>query len=154
MSDEETVQQVITNHAHLRDDLLMEEYGEAYTEDARQTGSGAMSSTGRAAILRTQTTYVDRAHTYKHFPGSSVVSVDGNETQAATDFIMVRLTEDKGIEIMHAGRYNDTLVRGESGRWQFQVREIQRLDDGTPHSGRYLPNGRPRFPFKPNPDPE
>lgn len=149
MSEEETIRQFIAHHTHLRGDLCMDEWAAQYAEDARMTVSGGMTSTGRGAILESQTTFLSMAHTRKHFIGPSVVCVDGDHARAATDFIYIALNDDSKIEILTAGRYNDWLVRGEDGQWQIQVREVARLNDGTPNAGKYRPGGSPEFPFKP-----
>jgi hypothetical protein len=149
MTDHETIQQIIVHHAHLRGDLCIDEYAEDFAEDARQTISGAMTSTGRATIVASQATYLPVAHTVKHFPGPSVIDVDGDEARTASDFLYLKLGGDNKIEILTAGRYNDTFERTQSGRWQIKIREINRINDGTPRAGHYPPAGQPSFPFKP-----
>jgi hypothetical protein len=136
----------------------MEEFAETFTEDGTLTISGAtlalrdvggfleshdeampdrgVTSRGRAGILESQAPFLATATASKHFPGPSVVSISGDTAEAETDFIYVHRKEDNSVEVLTAGRYNDSLVR-ESGRWRIKRREVTRLNDGTVNAGIY-----------------
>ena len=65
----------------------------------------------------------------KHFLGQSIVDVgpSGDTASGVTDYTFVNRTPEGAFAITSAGRYYDTFVRSDDGKWRFATREIRFL---------------------------
>jgi uncharacterized protein (TIGR02246 family) len=128
VTDEEGVRRTLALYCQLCDDGRFEEWADLYTEDATFAVLG-QTQAGRAAIKAWIEQAMPAEKRGKHFIGQSVIDVhpDAGTAAAVTDYTFIARTPEKKYAITSAGRYHDTLVRGDDGRWRFQTREIRFL---------------------------
>ena len=129
MSDEESIRNLLGRFIQLRDDGKLDEWSTLYSEDARFSYAGH-SIKGRAEILRHT-----RENFYppfgRHLCVNSVITVDGDRAEAASDFVKIhplapeaRAASGASYEVAAAGRYEDRLVR-EDGTWRIAERRVE-----------------------------
>jgi ketosteroid isomerase-like protein len=115
-------------YCQLCDDGRFDEWGELFVEDARFTVLG-QTHEGREEIKA----WISKAQVPelrgKHVLGQSVVDVDASGASASgvTDYTFVSRTPEGAYAITSAGRYYDTFLRSDDGRWRFATREIRFL---------------------------
>jgi 3-phenylpropionate/cinnamic acid dioxygenase small subunit len=127
VSDDD-VGRTLALYCQLCDDGRFDEWGELFVEDARFTVLG-QTHEGREDIKA----WISKAQAPelrgKHFLGQSVVDIDatGDRASGVTDYTFVNRTPEGAYAITSAGRYYDTFVRSDDGRWRFVTREIRFL---------------------------
>jgi len=124
----EDVDRLLALYCQFCDDGRFDEWGELFTEDARFIVLGETHE-GREVIKK----WISKAQAPefrgKHLLGQSVVDVDahGDSATGVTDYSFINQTTEGGYTITSAGRYYDTFVRSDDGRWRFKTREIRFL---------------------------
>ncbi len=79
------------------------------------------------AAVWSRLTKTDRPATL-HLLVNPVITVDGDTAHAVSGWTMVQRSGDQGGPVVAlAGRYQDTLQRGEDGQWRFSSRRVQTL---------------------------
>ncbi|HEY2814676.1 MAG TPA: nuclear transport factor 2 family protein [Acidimicrobiales bacterium] len=129
MSDEQGVRRTLALYCQLCDDGRFDEWAELFTEGARFTVMGGTHA-GRDNVKAWIEAAQPPERRGKHFLGQSVVDFepDGLTATGVTDYTFVS-KRSEGYVITSAGRYHDTLHRGDDGRWRFDSREIRFLGD-------------------------
>ncbi len=110
------------------DDGDFEAFAELFSTDATFTVMGR-TQVGREAIRAFMEAAMPPERRGKHALHQSDVEVDaaGDAAVATTDFTFVAKVEGGGYAITSAGRYHDTLGRGDDGQWRLTSREISFL---------------------------
>jgi uncharacterized protein (TIGR02246 family) len=125
---DEDVARTLALYCQLCDDGRFDEWAELFEEDARFTVLG-QTHVGRDDIKA----WISKAQAPelrgKHFLGQSIVDLDasGDTATGVTDYTFVSRTPEGAYAITSAGRYYDTFVRSDNGRWRFATREIRFL---------------------------
>jgi len=127
---DDDVARTLALYCQLCDDGRFDEWSDLFIEDARFTVLGRTHA-GRADIKAWIAKAQPPEHRVKHFLGQSVIDVDaasgGTAATGVTDYTFVSRTPEGGYAITSAGRYYDTFVRSDDGRWRFASREIRFL---------------------------
>lgn len=116
------IARTLARYCHLCDDGEFEAFAELFDADAVFTVRGR-EYRGREAIRAFMEAAQGPDARGKHVLGQSVVDVDGDAACAVTDYLFVT----KALAVSSAGRYHDTLRRGDDGIWRFTSREIRFL---------------------------
>jgi 3-phenylpropionate/cinnamic acid dioxygenase small subunit len=120
MTDEQQIRRLHAIYAQRTDDGDALGKSELFAEDGRYFPTTG-EFVGRAAIYQE---LVERAKTRppdrrsKHLCGNSVITVHGDEAEAATDFVVYQRMGDEPWQILVVGRYYDRFVR-RGGTWLF-----------------------------------
>ena len=132
MTDEEAIRRTIAQYCHFTDDGLFDDSAALLAPDA---GFVVMGTTheGPAGVKAFLEEFQGPANRGKHVTANSVIDVDGDRARAWTDYVFV----GPDMTVWSAGRYHDTLVRGDDGRWRFTERRIAFMGDaaGQPEPG-------------------
>jgi uncharacterized protein (TIGR02246 family) len=128
VSAERMIQRTLALYCQLCDDGRFDEWADLFTEDTRFTVLGRTHA-GRDDVKAWIAKAQAPEQRGKHFLGQSVVDVapNGDTATGVTDYTFVTRTPEGGYAITSAGRYHDTLVKGDDGRWRFSSREIRFL---------------------------
>ncbi len=124
-ADREELTQLIARQAYLRDSNQMEEWIDAYTEDARFTGPRGTHEGREAIYAFAQRMRTDTWRT-THLLGVPVIEVNGDTAGATTDFVTVGPDGGDGYRIILVARYVDSFVR-DGDRWRFTERRIEEM---------------------------
>jgi len=130
VSDEEAIRRTLAEYCQFCDDGRFDEWAELFTEDARFSVLG-QTHEGRATVKAWIGKAMPPERRGKHFLGQCVIDVEPGTGRArgVTDYTFVTRTPEGGYAITSAGRYHDSFVRGDDGRWRFQTREIRFLGE-------------------------
>jgi hypothetical protein len=125
---QEEVARTLALYCQLCDDGRFDEWADLFVADAQFTVLGRTHE-GRGDIKA----WIERAQAPelrgKHLLGQSIVDVGsaGDTATGVTDYAFIGRTPQGGYAITSAGRYHDTFVLGDDGRWRFATREIRFL---------------------------
>ena len=119
MTDEEAVRRAIAEYSQHTDDGRFDDVAALFTADARFVALG-VTHEGPSGVRGFLEQYQGPDIRAKHVTTNAIVDVDGDTARAWTDYIYVA----QDLTILSAGRYHDTLVRGDDGRWRFSERRI------------------------------
>jgi hypothetical protein len=120
MSDEEEIRHVLAVYVQRTDDGDAAGKSELFAEDAIYLPTTG-SFVGRKAIFdelarRQSARPADRRT--KHLCGNSVIAINGDSAEAATDYVVYQRSGDEPWTILVVGRYVDRFVR-DGGRWLY-----------------------------------
>ena len=119
MTDEEEIRHLLAQYVQCADSGDARGRSDLFADDAVYLPS-AGRYVGRPAIYQAiadRLAAQPRRHT-KHVCANSLISIDGNAAQAATDFVLYTRQGEEPWQINQAGRYFDRFVRRE-GRWWY-----------------------------------
>jgi uncharacterized protein (TIGR02246 family) len=126
--EELRIRKVLEQYCARLDAGEAEQLGELFSEDCSFTMMGNTYQ-GRAAIAAvwSRLTKTDRPATL-HLLVNPLITVNGDTADAVSGWTMVERSGEHGRPVVAlAGRYHDTLVRGEDARWRFSSRRVQTL---------------------------
>ena len=126
--DLEEIRQLYARYCHTGDSGDCDTFAQCFTEDAVVDSNGSLSK-GRDAIRTTCESYlhVNAATPMRHVTVNILVSVNGDEAQASSYFLLLATGAEPGV--VRTGTYNDRLRRAE-GRWCRSER-VARSDGGA-----------------------
>jgi uncharacterized protein (TIGR02246 family) len=130
VTDEEAIRRTLTLYCHFCDDGRFDEWSQLYTDDATFTVMGR-TYRGRDDVKGFIEEVQPPELRGKHVLGQMLIDVDPDSSEATVvaDYTFVTRTPDGGHVITSAGRYHDTLLKHDDGRWLFASREIRFLGD-------------------------
>ena len=125
MTDHESIRQIIARQAQLRDDDRIEEWAEAFAEDAVFRTERATFE-GKPAIVELANSLSTGSWRGVHLLSEPAITVDGDTATAFTDHMYVAPErEKKGFRILSVSRYHDAFARGADGTWRYTERYVQ-----------------------------
>jgi len=121
MTDEEEIRHLLAKYVQCADGGDARGRSDLFVEDAIYLPSSGRY-VGRAAIYQA---IADRlaaqpGRSTKHTCANSLITIDGETAEAATDFVLYTRHGEAPWEINQVGRYFDRFVRRE-GRWWYAV---------------------------------
>jgi len=137
LEDERAILQTLHQYGHSMDYGPDADFIDCFTPDGlwnvrmRKTPAGAFQCRGHGEIeasLAGQTAVRAPALYAKHIVTDSRIVVTGDEAHVDSYFLRVEPRDEGPTQIVASGRYRDTLVRCDDGRWRFTER-IAEIDD-------------------------
>jgi ketosteroid isomerase-like protein len=127
LADLEEIRQLYARYCQAGDSGDCDTLAECFTEDAVLDSNGVLSS-GRDEIRRSCESYghVSASTPMRHVTVNILISVDGDEAQASSYFLLLAAGEQPGV--LRTGTYNDRL-RHVGGHWCLSER-VARSDGG------------------------
>lgn len=116
------IRRTLARYCQLCDDGDFDAFAHLFRPDATFSVLGT-DHLGQDAIKAFMTKAQPPEARGKHFLGQSTLDVDGDTATGVTDYTFV-VKRDGTYAITSAGRYHDTLVRGDDGEWRFASRGI------------------------------
>jgi hypothetical protein len=126
IEDNKRIRETLQLYAVFLDDERMEDYLGLYTADAVFTAADVVYE-GIDEIRRELTEKKRRPGKHLTFP-AVIEMVSPTKARTWSDFLRIKIATEEDVVpwvITHVGRYYDTLVKGEDGRWRFSRRDIQ-----------------------------
>src|SRR5215207_857651 len=119
MTDDEQIRQLQAHWVQLREDGDLAGWSALYTEEGRYVRPNGEASVGRAAIgqhIEQSEARNPPGRKIAHIWGPSVIRVDGDRAESATDFVaFARDGVDSPWRIVTVGRFQNRFVR-QAGR--------------------------------------
>jgi hypothetical protein len=137
LEDERAILQTLYQYGHAMDYGPDADFVDCFTPDAvwdvrmRKNPGGGFACVGHGAIaasLEAQTSVRAPALYAKHLLIEPRIMLNGDEASVQSYFLRTEPRDDGPTQIVASGRYLDTLMRCEDGRWRITQR-IAEIDD-------------------------
>ena len=128
MSDaHEQIRNLLGRYCHLMDAGQFAGLAELFAHSTLADEHGTVFATGAheiRAMWEAQTILYDGSPRTRHVTANPVIDVDepSGVAEAASSYVVFQGTDDVPLQPIVTGRYYDTFIRDDTGRWRFAQR--------------------------------